>query len=221
MARLSNGPSPLAALPGDPGAYLYEAVEVLEQRLPAGRFAVALSGLRRRAGTSSLAWHFALALASAGERAVCLVEANFRSPVLARALGVDAAPGFGELLGGGAGMDEVIRDVPGHEVRVVTAGGRRPGPALLDREALARGVKLLRERFEAVIFDTAPLLQYPDTLALARHLDGTVFVLYAERDKWEAAQRGMRVLEGSGARAVGAVLNRKPLYIPKWVYRLL
>ena len=48
-----------------------------------------------------------------------------------------------------------------------------------------------------------------------------VLVLYAEHDKRHVVQTGVRMLEGAGARLLGALLNRKPLYIPKWLYALL
>ena len=222
MASETLGSGGLAILPGDASAYLYQAVAVLEGLVPEDRFAVGLASCHHGAGTSSLAWHLALTLAASGRRPVCLVEANLRTPVLARALGLRTAPGLRELLAGEAGLEAVAQQPPRDGLSVITAGAAGPiDVSMFPRRALAGVVGHIRERFRAVVFDAAPVLPYPDTVAVAPHLDGVVLVLQAERDKAQVAQRSAHLLEGAGARIVGAMLNRKPLYIPRWVYRFL
>lgn len=217
--RDTNG---LLALPADVSARLDQAAEMLAGLVPGDRLAVGLTSCHHGAGTSSMAWYFARALAATRQHPVALVEANLRSPGFARSLELRAAPGWAELLAGHADMDAIVQQVSGQDLSVITAGSidsdRVRG---VSREALAQAVKSVRERFQAVIFDSPPLLPYPDTVALARNLDGMVLVLYAERDKRHVVQTGVRMLDGAGARLLGAILNRKPLYIPKWLYALL
>ena len=55
---------------------------------------------------------------------------------------------------------------------------------------------------------------YPDTLSLAGSLDGLVLVLKAESDEWEVAKLAKRAVSDTGIKILGAILNRKPLYIP-------
>jgi Mrp family chromosome partitioning ATPase len=223
MANETPGGGGLPLLPGDASAYLYQAVAMLEGVVPADRFAVGLASCHHGTGTSSVAWHFASMLAASGRRPVCLVEANLRTPVLAGgALGLRTAPGLRELLAGEADLEAAVQQSSWEELSVITAGAAgATDVSMFSRRALAGVVERIRERFRAVVFDLAPVLPYPDTVAVAPHLDGVVLVLHAERDKSEIVQRGARLLEGAGARIEGAILNRKPLYIPRWIYRLL
>lgn len=212
----------LKVLPGDASAYLYHAVAVLEGLMPGERYVVGLASSLHGAGTSSLAWHLARTLAASGRQSVCLVEANLRTPVLAGALGLRTAPGLRELLAGEADLEATVQRPSNAALSVITAGtAGATDVSLFTRQAIVGVVERIRARFRAVVFDAAPVLRYPDTVALAPHLDGVVLVLQAQRDKWEVAQRSARLLEGAGSRIVGAVLNRKPLYIPEWVNRLL
>ena len=209
-------------LPGDASAYLYQALAVLEGLVPEDRFVVGLGSCHHGAGTSSVAWHFSVTLATSGRRPVCLVEANLRTPVLAVALGLRPAPGLRELLAGETDLDAAIQRPAGQELSVITAGAPgRVDVSMFSRSALAGIVEQIRGRFRSIVFDVPPVLEYPDTVAISPHLDGIVLVLHAERDKSEVAQRSARLLEGAGVRVVGAMLNRKPLYIPQWIYRLL
>jgi Mrp family chromosome partitioning ATPase len=221
VAEIAKGEM-LLALPGEIRAQLSQAVEPLDAAVPTGRLAVGFASCHHGTGTSSMAWSFAGALAAAGRHPVCLVEANLRTPALADALRLQRTPGLREVLDGSAGLDAAIQQPPGHGVSVMTAGAIAGAAAsAFSGPALGETVERLRERFRAVLFDAAPLLPYPDTVPLARHLDGIVLVLRAEHDRWEVAQQGARMLEAAGVRILGAVLNRKPLYIPRWLYRFL
>jgi Mrp family chromosome partitioning ATPase len=202
---------------------LYEAVAVLEGLVPKERFAVGLASSHHGAGTSSLAWHFAKTLAASGRQPVCLVEANLRTPILADELGLRTLPGLRELLSDAADLEAAVqRPSSNGDLSVITAGASgATDVSTFSPQAIGRVVDRLRERFRAVVFDAAPVLPYPDTVEIAPHLDGMVLVLQAESDRWEVAQRSARLLQGAGARVVGAMLNRKPLYIPQWIYRLL
>jgi len=210
----------LLDLPGEVRAHLSQTVEVLDASVPGERLAVGFVACHHGTGTSSMAWAFAEALAAGGRRPVCLVEANLRTPALADALRLRSGPGLGELLDSQAELEATLQQPPGHDASLITAGSHR-GASQLSRSELGEAVGRLRERFRAVIFDCAPLVPYPDTVALAQHLDGVVLVLRAEHDRWEVAQQGAQMLEAAGVRILGAVLNRKPLYIPKWLYRFL
>lgn len=210
----------LRDLPGDVGAHLSQAVELLDAALPKERFAVGFAACHHGKGTSSMAWSFARILAAGRRQPVCIVEANLRTPALADSLQLNSAPGLRDLLDGRAELDATLQQPTGCNASVITAGSNA-GTAQFAPPALGKVIEQLRHRFPALIFDAAPLLPYPDTVALGRNLDGIVLVLQAERDRWEVAQHGAQMLEAAGVRVLGAVLNRKPLYIPPWVYRFL
>ena len=79
----------------------------------------------------------------------------------------------------------------------------------------------LGKEFDWVIFDGAPLDNYPDSAILARRVDGVVMVVQAEYKSAEVAIRAKEELEQAGAKILGAVLNRRRLVIPEFIYRRL
>jgi Mrp family chromosome partitioning ATPase len=65
-------------------------------------------------------------------------------------------------------------------------------------------------RADIVIVDSPPTLAVADAAALAKHVDGVVLVIDAGRTSREAARHSVTALEYTGARLLGAVLNRAP-----------
>ncbi len=194
-------------------------MQVLESRISGDRLSFALSACRHQAGTTTVAWNLARYVSSLHEDPVVLVEANLRRPVLADSLGLEPNPGFHGLVTGTAKLDDVIQNPDGENFWIVSAGvgdGEKPGA--LSQVRLQAAVSEIREKFSIAIFDTAPLMAYPDTVSIARQLDGVVLVLAAEQDKWEVAKLAIETASDAGVTALGSILNKKPLYIPNWLY---
>jgi Mrp family chromosome partitioning ATPase len=51
-------------------------------------------------------------------------------------------------------------------------------------------------------------------------VDGVVLVVQAEKTRWQVAEQAKRILEESGARLLGAVINRRRYHIPQALYGL-
>lgn len=161
-------------------------------------------------------------MADGGKR-VALVEASFSRPQLREALKLDPGPGSKEFLLGEASLDSVLQDHPGQPgLSILAADSRRPNPStLLKQDSLARAVAQLTKSFDVVIFDTAPLICYADTIAISTQVDGVVLVVEVERESWEVATHANNILKSAEVSLLGAVLNRRRFYIPEWIYRLL
>lgn len=170
------------------------------------------------AGVSTVALNLAAMLAERTQSKVALVEANLRSPVLARSFSPVAEPGFAAFAEGRAGV-EVFRALPGMDVHALLAGTSATPLALL----LAAAARLpeLSKVFRHVIVDLPPLLEHPDAGMMAAGLDGILLVLEAEETRWQVAREVKKRLDVAGPPLLGAILNKKPHYIPEWLYRLL
>jgi len=79
----------------------------------------------------------------------------------------------------------------------------------------------LGERFRTVVLDCAPALACPETLALARAVDGTVLVVRAEAARRAAVLEARQRIERVGGHCIGAVMNRHRSYLPGWLDRML
>jgi capsular exopolysaccharide synthesis family protein len=96
-------------------------------------------------------------------------------------------------------------DVEG--IYVIPAGSKPPNPSeLLSSAAMERLIASLRESFDWVILDTAPLLVVADAAAAARWVDGVLVVTHAKASTREAARQSREQLENVGARVLGVIL---------------
>jgi capsular exopolysaccharide synthesis family protein len=172
-------------------------------------------------GASTIAVRFARLLASTGER-VLLVDADMRDPSLHDVFGVPLMPGLAELLAGRVDLDDVIRPTNVLNLWVIPSGGVVANPAtLFEQGSVVSELEDLRKRFAWILCDSACVNGFNDAVAIGPKLDGTIMVVEAERTKREAALFAKRKLEDAGISLIGAVLNRRRMRIPEWLYRRL
>jgi capsular exopolysaccharide synthesis family protein len=125
------------------------------------------------------------ALAQGLESRVLLVDADFRAPTVAARLGMKevATPGLaGAILDPRLVLDDVIRVRTPFNLAVLAAGRRASSPyELLKSPRLGELLAAARQRFDFVLFDTSPLVPFPDHRAMARWIDGMLLVVAAGR----------------------------------------
>ena len=172
-------------------------------------------------GKTVVASNLALALAQTGQR-VLLVDADMRRPRVQEVFAVDQEPGLSNLLVGDAKMSEAIRPVPGTGLSLLPAGRIPPNPAeLLGSKRFEDCVAALKGEFAWVIIDTPPVMAVTDAPIVAHIANGVVFVVGSEMTGCSVAQTAVEQLADSGARLIGAVLNRVDLRSQRYHYRVL
>jgi capsular exopolysaccharide synthesis family protein len=183
---------------------------------------VVFAGVDHGNGCSRVCTQAAEALESSGRGSVCLVDANFRSPSLARVFNVANHHGLADSLF----SDEPIRSFaqPLHTEKLwLLSSGSLPtnSHGLLSSGRLKARFEELRNEFDHVVVDAPPLTHYPDAVALARAADGFVLVLEANSTRREAAMRISENLRTAQIPVLGAVLNKREFPIPDALYRKL
>jgi succinoglycan biosynthesis transport protein ExoP len=159
-------------------------------------------------GKTTLAVNLGLALAQHGR--TCIVDADMRKQGVAPALGVQARHGLGDVLLGALPLEQVLvpaEDMP--NLTILPAGGVQADPgALISSSAMADLVRQLRQQYEFVIIDSAPILPFADGRALSALVDGVVLVGRAGVTTREALVRAMELLQDlRSAPVVEVVLN--------------
>jgi capsular exopolysaccharide synthesis family protein len=184
---------------------------------------VMVAACRPGSGTTTTVAGLGAALSDQPSARVLVVDANFRTPHLDRVYGCPNAHGLSELLAQPAGEAERLVQPSGRANLFVLPSGRPPGNpvGIFERGALERLMAELRARFDVVLLDAPPLLDFPEGYSLARHVDALLLVLDAERTSLDDARRTTRELERAGARAAGIVLNRQRDYVPRLLRRVL
>ena len=160
-------------------------------------------------GKSTVSLQTAISFAQAGKREL-LVDADLRKSVLPSRLRVrNKMEGLSHYLSGLANVNELLQetDVPG--LYVMFAGSRVPNAAeLLGNENFAKLIPALKDVFDYVIVDTAPLGQVIDCAVMAPHLDGIVLLVDSTNNSYKLERRIKSQIEKSGGKVLGVILNQ-------------
>lgn len=166
-------------------------------------------------GTSSIALQFASVVALDPHVRVLIIDAHVRRPVYhadeSRHTAVADPRVAGAMYDPSRAATTHLFAVPAPD-DIMRTGLYRPADLRSVVDATSAG-------FDWVVFDGPPVLESPDSAALAAMGDATLIVVQAGRTKRPVLTRSADLLRKSGARLAGSVLNRRVLEIPEFIYR--
>lgn len=161
-------------------------------------------------GKSTSAINTALALAEAGHK-VLLVDGDLRRPVLHKYLDLVGSVGFSTVLSGGSTLEDALQETSFPGLTVLTSGPIPPNPSELVGSLRAKKLlSELREKYDYVIVDSAPLLAVTDAAVLAAGADGVLIMTRFGQTKREQLAHAVGSLEDVGATILGAVFTMTP-----------
>jgi succinoglycan biosynthesis transport protein ExoP len=219
------GTAPLGVIPilksgQTPAEALVEPRSVLSESYHALRTALELSSSSGLPGTllftssqqgegkSTSAYATARDFARIG-RKVLLLDADLRKPSMHKILGRPNESGLSNLLATQRNFDEVVQKDVEPGLDFVAAGRLPPNPAeLLAAAPLEELLTTLGASYDLIIFDAPPVMGLSDAPLLASRVEGTVFVIEANRAHRGQAKIALRRLLSSQARVLGAVLTK-------------
>ncbi len=173
-------------------------------------------------GATTTAALYASTLAKRKKLDVLLIEANFRTPALEQVFPIRRNGGFAELISGTQDLDTGVQPTPQQNLFVITSGHYETSPSnILEAPQMSEVLARLHERFQFIVFDSAPVNVYTDAQILGARVDATVFVVEADRTRVDEVQRAKRQLERSGAKMLGVLLNRRKSYVPSFLEGLI
>lgn len=140
---------------------------------------------------------------------VLIVGADLRRPSLAGKCGLSPNhPGLSHYVAGTAELDDCIEFVEKIGVDVMPAGVIPPNPLeMLSSPRFRDALNVLRERYDRIILDSAPVQPVSDGLVLASYADSVVYVVRANSTPANLAARGIANVIGSNEPLTGVVLN--------------
>lgn len=129
-------------------------------------------------GKSFVAVNLAMSLALSGKK-VILVEFDLSNPTLANKLAMERGKGVADFLSGNVEADEVIRRTEYNaNLFIMTAGTLPHNPSdLILQERTADLLHYLKNKFDYVVVDSAPVGVLSDGYVLSRHCDATLYVV--------------------------------------------
>jgi succinoglycan biosynthesis transport protein ExoP len=149
---------------------------------------------RSQEGKTTAATNLAAALAQAGRR-VALIEGNLAAPKLGGVFDKFPPTGMLAVLRDGLPVDQALVDtgIPGLSLLPVERAISPAGDLLASPEYRTM-IAALRERFDIVLIDGAPILQVADSMTLAACTDGAILALSLARTDRNDALRAAQML---------------------------
>lgn len=160
-------------------------------------------------GKSELAMRTAKALAEI-DKNVLLLDLDLRKSVMASRYGMkQVKEGMSHFLSGQSKLSDVIcaTDIP--KLHVALAGPSVLNPTeLFSSERFGKMIETLRDIYDYIIVDSAPVGMLIDAAIIAQECDGAVLVVEVGRTKYRAVQEAKSRIENSSCPILGVVLNK-------------
>lgn len=158
-------------------------------------------------GKTTIAANLALAFAREGRR-VLLIDCDIRRAAVHRMFKVRRSPGLAQVLEGRASVDDCIQASNVEGLFLLAAGeGDLESGELLEGTAFRKTLERLRDRFDLLIIDSAPVLAVADAAVLSPIVDGVLVVVRAGvTDRFDVMEV-LRQLDTAGAVVLGSVIN--------------
>jgi Mrp family chromosome partitioning ATPase len=188
-------------------SYFAQAGRKMKQAAAAGLKMLAITGVVRHEGRTTLAITLARSAAAAGMRVV-LVDCDFDHPELAQRLGLDIASGWQDVAAGEVALAEVaIRSLDdGITLLPLTSSGQTARLSL-DDPSVRSLLDQCRSRFDLVILDHGPQLQLTRATNEKPIVDAAIVVWDRRTQALDAAQEVARSLQAAGVEAIGIAEN--------------
>ncbi len=173
-----------------------------------------------QSGTTTLAACTAIGLAQHLRQDVTLIEANIRTPALARYMRLAPSPGLAEILHGESTLDEALMPTGVAGLQILPAGTpRTPIPGEFAAPSLLSSFNLAARLCRYLILDLPPILTCPEARLLLRHAGKSVLVLRSRQTSHRTAKKAARLVTNSQSEIIGTVLNRHRPDVPAWFRR--
>ncbi len=157
-------------------------------------------------GKSTLSTNLAYALSEL--ESVVLLEADMRRPGIGKALGI-RADGLHEVLTGKIYLEDSVKVNAIDGLDVIPAGSPVQSPGkLLASKAFAELIDFLKERYDRVVIDLAPIQAVSDALIVGKYVDTAIYVVKSDSTPLPMVSRGIDRLTQKEIDVSGVVISQ-------------
>lgn len=142
------------------------------------------------------------------DKKVIVVDLDFRRPRVQHRFDVSIDNGIAEYMLGNSEKVDIIKHTKYRNVDVITRGEKVYNPSvILVSEKFKNFIRELREEYDYVLLDCAPVLQISEYIHILQVSDGVLFVAaYASTTKAQVAE-AVKELRKNGANILGSVMS--------------
>jgi capsular exopolysaccharide synthesis family protein len=186
----------------------FRALRVNIEFLPEGKRCrnIVITSPSQGEGKSTTAANLAVVSAQAGWR-VCLVEADFRRPVLHRAFGLPNRGGLVEALTDERSLSTVALPTDFTGLSVVVAGDYDGQAELLTSHRIQKVRQDIESHYDLVLWDTPPVILVADAINVVAQSDGVILVVRSGAIPSSVLRRAGRQIEQVNGKILGVLLN--------------
>ncbi len=177
-----------------------------------------------REGKTITSVNSALSMAQLGYK-VLLIDADLRRPSVHKVFGIKREIGLTEAVLGTFKIEDVVKSVDDimlgniksslilktygmENLNIITAGHMAANPTeILSSQNMSSFIKEVKDKFQVVFFDSAPILPVTDSCILSSKMDGVILVYEVGRVSRGALRRSKMQVENAKGRPIGVVLN--------------
>ena len=158
-------------------------------------------------GKTTVACNLAVSLGLTDKKVV-VVDLDFRKPRVQQRLGLTIDNGISEYMLGEQTLDQIIKTSKYKNVDVVTRGAKIYNSSLvLVSEKFKKFIGELRDKYDYVILDCAPVLQVSDYINILRLADGVLFLVAYGVTTRNQVSEAVKELKKNNANILGMVFT--------------
>jgi len=159
-------------------------------------------------GKSTIASNLAVVCAQSGKR-VLLIDTDFRKPTLHKKFDLSMKPGLTNVIFEELHVIDAIQRTVINNLDFLACGNKPQNPAdILDSQKMRDIVDLLKEQYDLILLDSAPVLAATDPCLIASIVDGVIAVIQSKKTRKEELNIVKESVDTVGGRLIGVVLNR-------------
>lgn len=180
---------------------------------------VVFTSATQQEGKTATAVNTAVVYAQMGLR-VMLIDGDLRRPRCHTILKIDNTAGLSEILAGQIEAQRGIKTTLVDNLFFINSGALPPNPTeLLGSRTMSKLLATLKEEYDCVVIDSAPVLPVSDAIALSVMADGVVVVVDSRNTPKQVVREACSRLAVSGAKILGTVLNKVDFVNGRYSYR--
>lgn len=170
-------------------------------------------------GKSTTVANLARAFAYAGTKTL-IIDLDLRRPVQHKIHSIGETIGISEVIVGKASCEEAIHTTDMEKLHLLPCGYRPPNPAeMLSTSKLTEIITSLREQYDMIIIDTPPINLLADAAILTKSADASILIVSAGHTEMDDMRMALDILQRSGTRLLGTVLNKATRQSSSYKYR--
>lgn len=178
---------------------------------------IVVTSSRAGEGKSITSCNLALSFAQENKK-VLLIDCDLRKPSIHKKFKISNLKGLSDILVGKAEVEDTKYSYNDY-LSILTSGPIPPNPSeMLGSNQLTMLINKLKEIYDVVILDSAPLQAVTDAQLLSVKVDGTILVVEAEKTKKDDIVSAKELLQKVDANILGLVLNKSRNREKKYYY---